>query len=56
MEATVSLDPRTLDAIIDDLVVAAGGKRGYTFDGLRLARWDLKAVLIKHGYVFGGKP
>lgn len=45
----VSLDDSTMDRIIDDLVVRAGGQRGFTYDGLKIARWDLKAVLKDHG-------
>lgn len=37
---------RAMDRIIDDLVVAAGGKRGFTYEGCNLARWDLRRALL----------
>lgn len=53
-EVTIRLDDATLDRIIDDLAVRAGGERGMTCERLNVARWDLKAVLTQHGYNFGG--
>lgn len=47
----IKLDDRTMDRIIDDLSERAGLGRGT--DALGLARWDLKAVLQKHGYGHG---
>lgn len=42
---SLALSDQALDRIIDDLVVAAGGRRGFTSEKLNIARWDLKAAL-----------
>lgn len=40
------LSDRVCDRILDELVVIAGGDRGYTDDRVPFARWDMKRALI----------
>lgn len=51
VHVTVNLDDNTMDRILDDLTERAGLPRNTS--ALNLARWDLKAVLEKHGYAHG---
>lgn len=39
------IDNRVCNALIDELVVSAGGQRGYTTDKLNIARWDMAHAL-----------
>lgn len=50
----VNLDDTTMDCILDDLTERAGLPRNTS--ALNLARWDMKAVLLRHGYGYEPYP
>jgi uncharacterized protein YggL (DUF469 family) len=43
---TLVINDTSMDRIIDDLVVAAGGERGFTYEGCNIARWNLRKALL----------